>query len=100
MPPKRLGAGLQRLFELFLSYQGTENEGPIQREQAALLFGMVLFFAILGINSCTLFTFAFERHVSPGTIALDGVIILIYFSLIAAGLRWKRQGDHGAYIRI
>src|SRR3954453_22054917 len=100
MQPKRLGAGLQRLFELFLSYQGTENEGPIQREQAALLFGMVLLFALLGINSCTLFTFAFEQHASLGTVMADGVVILLYLSLITAGLRWKRQGDHSAYIRI
>jgi PAS domain-containing protein len=99
MQPRGPGASLQRLCKLFLSYRGTENERPIRHEQATLLFGMTICFAILGICSCTLFTFAFERHVTLGTAVANGVIILLYVGLLAGGLRWKRQGDDTAYIR-
>ncbi|MFL5251559.1 MAG: putative bifunctional diguanylate cyclase/phosphodiesterase [Rhodopila sp.] len=99
MPPKGVHASLQRLRDLFLSYQGTDNEGPIRHEQATLLFGTAFFFAVLGITSCTLFTFAFEQHATPETVITDGVIILLYLSLIGGALRWKRRRDDAAFIR-
>ena len=86
------------LREIFLSYHGTENEGPIQQEQATLLLGVTLLFALLGIGSCTLFTFAFEKHLNRGIILTDCVIILLYIGLVAGGLRWKRCRDDVAFI--
>ena len=59
------------LREIFLSYDGTENEGPIQQEQATLLLGITLLFAFLGIGSCTLFTLAFEQNLNPSITLTD-----------------------------
>ena len=84
---------------LFLSYQGTENEGPVRREQATILFGVTLLFACLGVASCTLFTLAFEQDMNIGINAAYGVIILLYGALVAGGLRWRRWRDDAAFIR-
>jgi diguanylate cyclase (GGDEF)-like protein len=89
-------AGLRRLF---LSYQGTDNERPIRRDQATLLFSVTLLFAFLGVGSCTLFTLAFEQHMSIGINSLYAVIILLYGVLVAGAVRWKRQRDDTAFIR-
>ena len=89
-------AGLRRLF---LSYQGTDNERPIRRDQATLLFSVTLLFAFLGVGSCTLFTVAFEQHVSIGINSLYAVVILLYGALVAGAVRWKRQRDDTAFIR-
>jgi diguanylate cyclase (GGDEF)-like protein len=89
-------AGLRRLF---LSYQGTDNERPVRRDQATLLFSVTLLFAFLGVGSCTLFTLAFEQHMSIGINTAYGVIILLYGALVAGALRWKRQRDDTAFIR-
>jgi diguanylate cyclase (GGDEF)-like protein len=88
------------LRELFLSYQGTEDEGSIRREQATLLFSVSLLFALLGIASCALFTSAFERHPNLAVTATDCVIILLYIGLIAGCLRWQRHGCDDAFIRL
>jgi diguanylate cyclase (GGDEF)-like protein/PAS domain S-box-containing protein len=61
---------------------------------------MTFFFAVLGVTSCALFTFAFEQPVTPETAVTDGVIILLYLGLLAGGLRWKRRGDDAAFIRV
>ena len=61
MQPSGPSASFRRLWKLFTSYRGTENERPIRHEQATLLSGMTFFFAILGTASCMLFTFAFGR---------------------------------------
>jgi protein-S-isoprenylcysteine O-methyltransferase Ste14 len=94
-----IGASLRTLRKLFESYHGTDNEGPIRREQAKLLFGISLLFSVLGVGSCTLFTLAFEQHTSLGITMADGVIILLYIGLVASGLRWRRRGNDAVYIR-
>jgi diguanylate cyclase (GGDEF)-like protein len=91
---------LRALRELFLSYHGTENEEPIRREQATLLFGISLLLALLGVGSCTLFTFAFERQLSLGVAATDCVIILLYVGLVAGGVRWRRQRCDAPFINL
>jgi diguanylate cyclase (GGDEF)-like protein/PAS domain S-box-containing protein len=90
---------LMALRHLFLSYQGTDNEIPVRREQATILFGVTLLFALLGIGSCTLFTLAFEQHVNPGVTAAYLTVIALYVALVAGGLRWKRRQDDAAFIR-
>jgi len=89
-------AGLRRLF---LSYQGTDNERAIRRDQATLLFSVTLLFAFLGVGSCTMFTLAFEQHMSIGINTLYAVIILLYGALVAGALRWRRRRDDTAFIR-
>src|SRR6201995_1179575 len=100
MQPKRPAARLRQLCKLFLSYRGTENERPLRHEQATLLFGMKCSFAILGLASCTLLSFAFTQHKAPRTVMADSVIILLYLVLVASGVRWRRQGNDVAYIRV
>ena len=89
-------AGLRRLF---LSYQGTDNERPVRRDQATLLFSVTLLFAFLGVGSCTMFTLAFEPHMSIKINTAYVVIILLYGALVAGALRWRRQRDDAAFIR-
>ncbi len=89
-------AGLRRLF---LSYQGTENERAVRRDQATLLFSVTLLFAFLGVGSCTLFTLAFEQHMNVGINTAYVVVILLYGALVAGALRWRRQRDDSAFIR-
>ena len=94
---------LQRLLalrRLFQSYLGTENERPVRREQATILSGVTVLFAILGIGSCTLFTLAFEQRMSTGVTAAYGTIILLYVLLVAGGLRWRQRRDDAAFIRL
>ena len=97
------GAILQRLLalrRLFRSYLGTDNERPVRREQATILFGVTLLFAFLGIGSCTLFTLAFERRMSPAITVAYGTIIVLYVGLVAGGLRWRQRRDDAAFIRL
>jgi diguanylate cyclase (GGDEF)-like protein/PAS domain S-box-containing protein len=95
--------GLQRLLamrRLFRSYLGTENERPVRREQATILFGVTLLFAFLGIGSCTLFTLAFESRMSAGIAIPYGSIIVLYGGLVAGSFRWRRNRDDAAFIRL
>lgn len=90
---------LVALRRLFLSYQGTDNEVPVRREQATILFGVTLLFALLGVGTCTLFTLAFEQHMKPGVTVAYLTVITLYAGLVAGGLRWKRRRDDAAFIR-
>jgi diguanylate cyclase (GGDEF)-like protein len=97
------GAILQRLLalrRLFRSYLGTDNERPVRREQATILFGVTLLFAFLGIGSCTLFTLAFERRMSAAVTVAYGTIIVLYVGLVAGSLRWRQRRDDAAFIRL
>nr|WP_294523584.1 EAL domain-containing protein [uncultured Rhodopila sp.] len=87
------------LRRLFLSYQGTENERPVRRDQATILFSVTLLFAFLGVGSCTLFTLAFEQHMNIGINVTYGIVVVLYGCLVAGGLRWRRQRDDAAFIR-
>ncbi len=96
-------AGFQRLValrRLFLSYQGTDNECPVRREQATILFGITLLFAFLGVGSCTLFTLAFQQNMKPGITTAYISVIMLYVGLVAGGLRWRRRRDDAAFIRL
>ena len=61
---------------------------------------MTVLFAFLGIGSCTLFTLAFERRMSPAITVAYGTIIVLYVGLVAGGLRWRQRRDDAAFIRI
>jgi diguanylate cyclase (GGDEF)-like protein len=87
------------LRQLFLSYQNTDYERPVRREQAAILFGVTFLFAFLGVGSCTLFTLAFEEHSNLWINAAYSVVIALYAILAFGGLRWRQRRDDAAFIR-
>lgn len=73
---------LMALRRLFLSYQGTDSEVPVRREQATILFGVSFLFALLGMSSCTLFTLAFEQMRNPAIVAAYFAVITLYVNFV------------------
>ncbi len=99
---KQAGAVVQwmlSLSRLFRSYQGTDNEQPVRRDQAAILFSVTFLFAFLGVGSCVLFTLAFEQHMVFAINATCTVIIALYVCLVAGAVQWKRHRNDAAFIR-
>jgi diguanylate cyclase (GGDEF)-like protein/PAS domain S-box-containing protein len=95
-------AGLRRvqaLRRLFLSYQGTVQEGPLRREQASILYSVVLLYVVLGITSCMLFTLDFRRQASPALAAVFCLTLALYGAMTAAAVQWKQRLDAPVFIR-
>ncbi len=75
------------------------TEATLQSEQASILFQTNRLYIVCGICVSALFMVAFDGWSDPATTVAYIVVQLIYASLLAVALSWRRSGRHVRLIR-
>ncbi|QEH95745.1 EAL domain-containing protein [Gluconobacter thailandicus] len=91
---------LKNIWKLFQISQHEENAPSLRHEQASVLSHVIWLFSILGISSSTLFTLRFGNGFRLLVSTFYIAIVCLYLLLIATSLRWRRDQNHDALIRV